>query len=163
MKDLTRIIILSFFSIIWVCKPIPYERLSYQQDVRHQHQKTANKVFEIPYSGGQIDLSFHHQLEQHFPDWNERMDYQKKQEKFYKLAMKRKKELKILRLLDKKSYYTKEELDAMDYFQGTGFYAKHQDPKVKQNIFDTRQSFLLKMHDDKLRNEFLDSLNSRNN
>ena len=45
MKDLRRIIILSFFSIIWVCKPIPYERLSYQ--------KTANKVFEIPYSGGQ--------------------------------------------------------------------------------------------------------------
>ena len=102
-------------------------------------------------------------MEQHFPDWNERMDYQKKQEKFYKSAMKRKKELKRLGLLDKKSYYTKEELDAMDYFQGTGFYVKHQDPKVKQNIFDTRQSFLLKMHDDKLRNEFLDSLNSRNN
>ena len=33
-------------------------------------------------------------MEQHFPDWNERMDYKKKQEKFYKLAMKRKKELK---------------------------------------------------------------------
>jgi len=129
-------------------------------------------VLDIPYSGGQesnsnslkkkIDLSFHHQLEQHFPDWNERMDYKKKQEKFYKLAMKRKKELKRLRVLDKKSYYTNEELDAMDYFQGTGFYAKQQDPKVKQNIFDTRQSFLLKMDDDKLRNEFLDSLNRKN-
>ena len=44
------------------------------------------------------------------------MDYKKKQEKFYKLAMKRKKELKRLRVLDKKSYYTNEELDAMDYF-----------------------------------------------
>ena len=101
-------------------------------------------------------------MEQHFPDWNERMNYQKKQEKFYKSAIKRKKELKRLRVLDKKSYYTNEELDAMDYFQGTGFYAKQQDPKVKQNIFDTRQSFLLKMHDDKLRNEFLDSLNRKN-
>ena len=150
-------------SIIWVCKPITYEKLSYQQDVGHQHQKTANKVFEIPYSGGQIGQRFHHQLEQHSPDWDERMDYQKKQEKFYELAMKRKKELKILGRLDKKSYYTKEELDAMDYLQGTGFYAKHQDPKVKQNIFDTRQSFLLKMHDDRLRNEFLNTLNSRNN
>ena len=90
------------------------------------------------------------------------MNYQKKQEKFYKSAIKRKKELKRLRVLDKKSYYTNEELDAMDYFQGTGFYAKQQDPKVKQNIFDTRQSFLLKMHDDKLRNEFLDSLNRKN-
>ena len=101
-------------------------------------------------------------MEQHFPDWNERMNYHKKQEKFYKSAIKRKKELKRLRVLDKKSYYTNEELDAMDYFQGTGFYAKQQDPKVKQNIFDTRQSFLLKMHDDKLRNEFLDSLNRKN-
>ena len=45
MKDSTRIIILSVFSIIWICKPIPYERLS-----THQHQKT---VIEIPYSGAQ--------------------------------------------------------------------------------------------------------------
>ena len=161
-------------SIIWVCKPIPYETVSHRQYVRHQHQKTVNKVLEIPYSGGRestsnsfkkekIDLSFHRRLKQHFPDWNERMDYQKKQEKFYKLAMKRKKELKRLRVLDKKSYYTKEELDAMNYFQGTGFYIKYQDLKVKPNIFDTRQSFLLKMHDDKLRNEFLDSFNRLNN
>ena len=174
MKDSTRILILSVFSIIWICKPIPYETVSYRQYVLHQHQKTVNKVLEIPYSGGRestsnsfkkekIDLSFHRRLKQHFPDWNERMDYQKKQEKFYKLAMKRKKELKRLRVLDKKSYYTKEELDAMNYFQGTGFYITYQDPKVKPNIFDTRQSFLLKMHDDKLRNEFLDSFNRRNN
>ena len=53
MKDLTRLVILGFFTIIWFVKPISYERLAYQQDVRHQHQKTANKVFEIPYSGGQ--------------------------------------------------------------------------------------------------------------
>lgn len=166
MKDSTRIIILSVFSIIWICKPIPYERLS-----THQHQKT---VIEIPYSGAQptksnnfkkekIDLNFHHQLGQHFPDWSNRMDYQNKQEKFYKSAMRRKQEIKRLRVLDKKSYYPKEELDAMDYFQGTGFYSKQQDPKVKPNIFDTRQSFLLKMHDDKLRNQFLDSFNRINN
>jgi len=69
------------------------------------------------------------------------MDYQKKQEKFYKAAIRRKQETKRLRVLDKKSYYTKEELDAMNYFQGTGFYSKQQDPKVKLNIFDTRQYF----------------------
>ena len=40
----------------------------------------------------------------------------------------------------------------MDYFNGTGFYQKEQDPTRKPNIFDTRQTFLLKMHDDKLRN-----------
>ena len=74
---------------------------------------------------------------------------------------KRKKEIKRLRLLDNKNHYTKEELDAMDYFNGTGFYQKEQDPKQKPNIFDTRQTFLLKMHNPILRNNFLNSLNSR--
>ena len=70
MKNSTRIFILSIFSIIWICKPIPYETVSHLHYVRHQHQKTVNKVLEIPYSGGQestsnsfkkekIDLSFH--------------------------------------------------------------------------------------------------------
>ena len=34
---------------------------------------------------------------------------------------------------------------------------------MKSNIFDTRESLLLKMHDDKLRNKFLDSFNHINN
>ena len=97
----------------------------------------------------------------HFPDWKERIYYQKKQEEFYKSAMKRKKEIKRIRLLYNKNYYTNEELDAMDYFNGTGFYQKKQDPKQKPNIFDTRQTFLLKMHNPILRNNFLKSLNSR--
>ena len=75
--------------------------------------------------------------------------------------MKRRKELKRIRMIDKKSYYTKEELNAMDYFQGNGIYTKYQDKREKYNIFDTRQSFLLKMHDDKLRNDFLNSFNSK--
>ena len=62
---------------------------------------------------------------------------------------------------DKKSYYTKEKLDAIDYFDGTGFYQKQQNPEVKPNIFDTRQSFLLKMHDPVLRNNFLNSFKSK--
>ncbi len=102
-------------------------------------------------------------MEQHFPDWDGRMAYQQRQEKFYKSAMIKKREIQRLRILETPNFYTKEELDAISYFQGTGFYSKHQDTKVKPNIFDTRQSFLLKMHDDKLRNEFLDSFNHRNN
>lgn len=109
-----------------------------------------------------IDIVFHRQLEQHFPDWKARMDYQKKQEEFYKLAMKRKEEIKRVRIMfDTKSFYIKEELDAMAYFHGTGFYQQQQDPEVKPNIFDTRQSFLLKMHDPVLRNNFLNSFNSK--
>lgn len=65
-KNTTQIIILTVFSIIWICKPIAYERFS-----THQHQKTVNKVLEITHSSVQptnsnnfkkekIDLNFHH-------------------------------------------------------------------------------------------------------
>jgi hypothetical protein len=106
-----------------------------------------------------FDIVYHRRLEQHFPDWKGRIDYQKEQEKFYKLAFKKIKEIKRLRLSDKKSYYTNQELNAMDYFYGTSFYQKEQDPKQKSNIFDTRQSFLRKMHDPVLRHNFLNSFN----
>jgi hypothetical protein len=101
-----------------------------------------------------FDLAFHRQLEQHFPDWEQRMDSQKKQEEFYKSAMRKEREMKNLRIKQIPAFYTKEKLDAISYFQGTGFYLKHQDPKVKPNIFDTRQSFLFKMHDPRLRKNF---------
>ena len=107
-----------------------------------------------------FDAAFHRRLEQHFPDWQGRIDSQRKQEKFYKSARMRKAELRRLRMIDRPSLYTKEELDAMDYFRGTGFYARQQDPKMKPNMYDTRQSFLLKMHDDQMRNDFLNSFNS---
>ena len=103
-----------------------------------------------------FDLVLHRKLEAHFPDWPQRMDYQKEQEKLYKSAMQKRRE--ALKLRTKKNFNrTKDEQDAIAYFQGTGFYAKHQDPQTKPNIFDTRQSFLLKMHVDQMRNGFLNS------
>ena len=114
-------------------------------------------------SGKKFDLDFHRQLEQYFPDWVGRMNYQKKQEKFFKSAMRKKREMIRLRMKEDPKFYTKEELDARDYFQGNGIYAKYQNKREKYNIFDTRQSFLLKMHDDKLRNDFLNNLNRRKN
>jgi hypothetical protein len=50
----------------------------------------------------------------------------------------------------------------MDYFHDTGVYAILRNSKTKPNIFDTRETFLLKMHDDELRNEFLKTFNSLN-
>ena len=47
-----------------------------------------------------FDLAFHRRLEQHFPDWEERMAYQKKQAEFYKSAMRKKKEIVKLRMAD---------------------------------------------------------------
>lgn len=106
-----------------------------------------------------FDLAFHRRLENHFPDWEGRMNYQKRQEQFYKSAMKKQAEIRRTRMIDRRSRYTRDELDAMAYFQGTGFYAKQQDSKMKPNIYDTRQTFLLKMHDETARTEFLKSFN----
>ena len=66
-------------------------------------------------------------------------------------------ELKRLRIQKDFNIWTKDKLDAIAYFEGTGFYQKYQDPKLKPNIFDTRQTFLLKMHDPILPRNFLNS------
>ena len=108
-----------------------------------------------------FNIVFHRRLEQHFPDWEEQMNYQKKQEEFYKSAMRKEREFKRLRIKENSNLYTKKELDAIDYFHGTGSYKKYQDPAMKPNIFDTRQTFLFKMHDPLLRNNFLNSFNSK--
>lgn len=107
-----------------------------------------------------FDLALHIKLEEKLPDWDGRVNYQKKQEKFYESAMKKQAELRRLRVgLRTTPYYTKEELDAISYFKGTGFYAKQQNPKMKPNIFDTRETLLLKMQDKTVRKKYIESLN----
>ena len=55
-----------------------------------------------------------------------------------------------------------QELDAIAYIEGTGFYVKQQDLRTKPNIFDTRETLLLKMHDENTRTEFLNALKRLN-
>ena len=101
-------------------------------------------------------------LRKHFPDWEERMDYQKKQEAFYKSAIKKQIQLKRLRIQDTSSVYTKEEVDAINYFHGKGLYKYYQSLETPPNIFDTRWSFLLKIEKNKnMRENFLKSYNRR--
>ena len=50
----------------------------------------------------------------------------------------------------------------MDYFHGTGIYAKFQDSKTPPNVLDTRKTFLKKMEDKKMREKFLESYNRKN-
>lgn len=107
-----------------------------------------------------FDLVLHVRLMETFPDWPARMDFQKKQEEFYKSAIKKQIQLKKLR--NTSSFYTKEEIDAMNYFHGKGFYAKTQDSSMKPNIFDTRQSFLMKMHNPVMRKNFIKSFKCLN-
>ena len=120
-----------------------------------------NNSMETITNKRKFDLTFHRKLEKHFPDWEDRMNFQKKQENFYKSAMKKQAELRRTRMIDMSNRYTKEELDAVSYFQGTGFYAKQQDPSEnpKPCIYDTRQTFLIKMHDNDIRRNVLKSFN----
>lgn len=39
-----------------------------------------------------------------------------------------------------------EEHDSINYFTGQGFYGSQQNFKTEPNIFDTIESFLIKMH-----------------
>lgn len=105
-----------------------------------------------------FDAKLHQALMNNFPDWEARMNYQDRQEKLYRTVLKKSQAMKSVDPFGthkRSEYYTEEELDAIDYFNGTGVYRKYQDRKTKPNIFDTRQSFLLKMHNPVMRYEFL--------
>lgn len=100
-----------------------------------------------------INIVTHRRFEKFFPDWEGRIAYQKNREKVYKAAMRKRRE--ALRLRKKEDFNrTKDEQDAIDYFLGRDFYQTHQDPSVKPNIFDKRQSFLIKMHNKEMRMNF---------
>ena len=126
---------------------------------------SSENIVLIEFSPGKrkkINIVTHRRLEIFFPDWEERIAYQKNREKVYQAAMRKRRE--VLRLGQKEDFdRTKDEQDAIDYFSGSGFYQIHQDPRVEPNIFDNRQSFLLKVHNKKMRMKFLKSFNRRNN
>ena len=106
----------------------------------------------------QINIVTHRRLEKFFPDCEDRMVYQENREKVYKSAMRKRRE--ALNLRQKEDFArTKDEQDAIDYFLGRGFYRTYQDSSTKPNIFDNRQSFLIKMHNKEMRRDFLESFN----
>jgi len=59
---------------------------------------------------------------------------------------------------DKMKILSPQEREAIDYFTRQGSYRSLQDFRTEPNIFDTRESLLIKMHDESNRNRFLKSL-----
>ena len=99
-------------------------------------------------------------LKKHFPDWEERITYQKKQEKNYRSALNRVTEANRLRVIN--LTLTAQEQDALDYFNGESFYNYYQSLETLPNIYDTRWSFLLKVEKNwEMREKFLKSYNRR--
>jgi hypothetical protein len=73
-------------------------------------EKNVKNVLTINSGGDNIvpklNIIYHRWLKQDFPDWNERMDYEKKQEEFYKSAMTKKKEIKRLGMIENSNFYS---------------------------------------------------------
>lgn len=105
-----------------------------------------------------FDKNFHRILRKGFPDSKIRVEFEKYQLEFYNSAY-----LKLygslnLSMKEKMKLLSPKELDAINYFRGQGFYRSQQNFKTEPNRFDTRESFLIKMHNESKRNQFLKSL-----
>ena len=105
-----------------------------------------------------FDKNFHRILRKGFPDSKRRIEFEKSQLEFYNSARSKLYRVPTLTMKDKMRLLSPEEHDAINYFTGQGFYRSQQDFRTELNIFDTRESFLIKMHNESNRNRFLKSL-----
>ena len=109
-----------------------------------------------------FDKNFHKILRKGFPDSKRRIQFEKSQLEFYNSARSKLYRVPTLSMKDKIRLLSPEEHDAINYFTGQGFYRSQQDFRTEPNIFDTRESFLIKMHNESNRNRFLKSLKESN-
>lgn len=132
------------------------------QNHNDNYLKDSTAILQVSRGGSikpkNFDKNFHRILQNGFPDWEERMEYEKKQRDIYNSAQKKLK-MSPLGLSSSKKFFSAEEKDAIAYFEGTGFYQYHQKIEKRPNVFDTRETFLLKMHNQEIRDNFLDALN----
>ena len=105
-----------------------------------------------------FDKNFHKILRKGFPDSKRRIEFEKSQLEFYNSARSKLYRAPTLSMKDKMRLLSPEEHDAINYFIGQGLYRSQQYFRTEPNIFDTRESFLIKMHNESNRNRFLKSL-----
>ena len=105
-----------------------------------------------------FDKNFHRILRKGFPDSKRRIEFGKSQLEFYNSARSKLYRAPTLSMKDKMRLLSPQEHDAINYFTGQGFDRSQQDFRTEPNIFDTKESFLIKMHNESNRNRFLKSL-----
>lgn len=202
MTEKKQIFLLIIVSILWICKPIPYQEVaSYKysrqqtvissKDGRNTRSTEVDFVDEkgfiskdgtsfrkdgyaspFPSDPSKTDLGLtilvgskkdrnvsqrniklqKKIFKKYFPDWTERVEYQNRQLEFLQSSQKKLRQADRLRLNEKfkSKMLTQDEKDALNYFDGTGFYQYHQDLNTPPNIYDTRQTFLDKMQNSEM-------------
>ena len=99
-----------------------------------------------------FDKNFHRILRKGFPDSQKHIEFEKYQLEFYNSARSKLYRTPTLSMKDKMRLLSPQEHDAINYFTGQDFYHSQQDFRTKPNILDTRESFLIKMHNESNRN-----------
>ena len=165
-------------SSFWVCTISVYlcfTTLFIHRPSFPNNPSQAQVVIEEVRAGGQQEVTnsvdnlakkkyFKEMLVKHFPDFESRASLEKRQAIIYQKAVKKIKEYQRISPLLKnyQKWLTAEEKSSIDYFHGTGIYAKFQDPKTPPNILDTRKTFLKKMENQDMREKFLETYNRVN-
>ena len=138
--------------------------LNHNLNTKFNSEENLISVVESLRGGGNqkypsnFDKNFHRILQKGFPDSKRRIEFEESQRKFYNSARSKLYRTPTLTMQDRKKLLSPEEQDAINYFTGQAFYRSQQDFRTKPNMFDIRESFLLKMHDESNRNPFLKSL-----
>jgi len=104
-----------------------------------------------------FNKNFHRVLRTSFPDSKTRIEFENYQRGFYQSACLKLSLSKNLTPKQQRKLLTIDEQDALNYVNGQGFYSVQQNFRKKPNKFDTRESFLIKMHNESTRTRFLKS------
>ena len=162
LKSLIRLTIIICLIYLWVLNPIPFVS---SEDIFYNSNSQSQKIISIRAGAfnkkgnrstkpKNFDANFHRILQ-----WERRIEYEKNQRDLYESAQKKLKMSPIgISSSEKLSeLFSPEEKDAIAYFQGTEFYAYCQKLEERPNIFDTRETFLLNMHNSEMRENFLNA------
>lgn len=119
----------------------------------------GSKLLKYPKN---FNEQYHILLKKYFPDSKKRVEYERSQHRLFmkvtnKIYLERmydpnKSVKEVLRSLSRKEY------ESIKYSRGKGFYAYKRHYRTRPNIYDNRESFLIKMHNKKYRERFLKSL-----
>ena len=109
-----------------------------------------------------FDKNFHRIVIKEFSNSKKRIEFEKSQLEFYNSARSKLYRAPNLSMKDKMKLLSPQEHQAINYFTGQCFYSSYQHFRTKPNIFYTRESFLINVHDECYRNRFLTALKEFN-